>query len=155
MALGRGEKVLERDMKERSPSLGEDLVAVPELTVDPDPPAAAVVDPGSHAKRAVDEHGPPVADEDSRRHGREAVPRGQQAGRLVEGGADEPAMRDPGRGLVPLREGEVGLVALDSLLGRKREVDAIRIVPAAPARRVMMGRNSRLYRSPPRSKCAL
>jgi hypothetical protein len=147
--------VLERHVEEGGARLGEHLVAVPELAVDPYAPAAAVRDPGSDAQSALDEDGSPVADEDPRRHRREAMPRGEQAARLVEGGADEPAVGDAGRSLMPLREGEAGLVTLDSLLGRKRKVDAIRIVPAPPARRVVMRRNSRRYRSPPRSKCAL
>jgi hypothetical protein len=81
------------------------------------------------------------------------MPRREEATGLVERGADEASMRDPGRGLVALGEREGRLVPLDSLLVRPRKVDSVRIVAAAPARRIVMGWD--LYRSPPRSKCAL
>ena len=146
--------MLERHVQEACAGLGEHVVTVSKPALDPDAPAAAVRDPGGDAQRAVDENGPPVTDEDPRGHGWEAMPGGEESAGLVEGGADEPAVGDSRGCLVALREGEVGFVALDALLGRPRKVDAVRIVPAPPARRVVMGRDS-LYRRPPRSKCAL
>jgi hypothetical protein len=147
--------VFKRYVQEGDAGLGEDFLAVSELAVDPDPAPAAVCDPRVRAQDAVDEHGPPVADEHPGGHGREAVPRGEQAACLVERRADQAAMGDPRGGLMSLREREVRLVALDPLLGGKRKVDAVRIVPAPPARRVVVGRKLRRYRSPPRSKWAL
>jgi alpha-beta hydrolase superfamily lysophospholipase len=79
------------------------------------------------------------------------VPGGEQAARLVEGRADEPAVHDPWPGLVVLAEREGGLVALDSLLLGSGKVDAVVILlPATPARGVVVRRD--LYRRPPRSK---
>jgi hypothetical protein len=146
--------VLERDVEESGAGFSEHVLSVPELAVDPDATAAAVGDPRGDTQGAVDEDGSPVADEDPCGHRREAVPGGEEAARLVERGSDEPAVGDPGGGLVPFREGELGLVALDPLLGRKRKVDTVRIVPAPPARRVVVRRDP-CYRRPPRSKCAL
>jgi hypothetical protein len=48
------------------------------------------------------------------------VPGGEEAARLVERRAHEAAVDDSRPGLVALPEGEGRLVALDSLLGRKR-----------------------------------
>ena len=152
--FGRGEEVLQGNVKEGGSGLGEDLVPVADLAVDADPASAAVGHPGRCGERTVDENRTPVADEDARRHRGEAVPCGEEPAGLVEGGADQPAVDDSGRRLVPLAEGEGRLVAVDSLLGRRREVNAVRIVTTTPARRVMVRRDP-LYRSPPRSKCAL
>jgi hypothetical protein len=61
---------------------------------------------------------------------------------------------EPGPGLVALVEAEVRFVPLGAFLGRQREPEAVRGVAAAPAMRVVMGRDPR-YRRPPSSKCAL
>jgi hypothetical protein len=82
------------------------------------------------------------------------MPGREEAAGFVERGADETSMDDPGRSLVAFVEGEGRLVALDPLLGRRREVEPIRIVATTPATGVMVGRYA-LYRRPPRSKCAL
>jgi hypothetical protein len=82
------------------------------------------------------------------------VPCGEQSAGLVQRRADEPSVDDPGRRLVALAEREVGLVALDALIGRQGEVDAVRVISTPPARLVVVGQNP-LYRSPPRSKWAL
>jgi hypothetical protein len=132
--------VLERDVEERAARLGQHVVApVAELCVYVDPPAAAVGHPGSQPERPVDRHGPPIADEDPRRHGREAVPRREETARLVERGRHEAAVHDPGPGLVPLAEGHGSLVPLDPLLGRPGKVEAVGVVAAPPARRVVVG----------------
>jgi hypothetical protein len=68
------------------------------------------------------------------------VPGGEEAARLVERGPHEAAVDDSRPGLMALPEGEGRLVALDSLLRRKRKVDPFWIVSAPPARGVMMGR---------------
>jgi hypothetical protein len=142
-------------MQEGRAGLGEHLVPVAKLAVDPDAPAAAVRDPGGYAERAVDENRPAVADEDPGSHRRKAVPGGKQAAGLVEGRADESSVGDSRCRLMPVRERELGLVALDALLGGPSEMDAVRIGSAPPARRIVMRRNSLRYRSPPRSKWAL
>ena len=64
-------------------------------------------------------------------------------------------MREPGSALVPLVEVEVGLVLLETLLPRQRELDSEWIVAAAPARGIVVGRNPVCQRNPPRSWCAL
>ena len=140
-------------MQERGARFRDDLVAVAQVAVHVDPPPAALGHPRGDPELPVDEHRTPVADEDARRHGGEAVPGREQAARLVERGADEPAVDDSGARLVALAEREGRLVALDPFLRRERQVEAARILfPATPARGVMVGRD--LYRSPPRSKCA-
>ena len=75
-----------------------------------------------------------VADEDPRRHGRERVPGGEQPDRLVERARDEPAVDDARAALVALVEREVRLVLGQALGGRQRQVQAVRVVPASPAR---------------------
>jgi hypothetical protein len=82
------------------------------------------------------------------------VPRGEEAARLVQGGADKASVDDSRRGLVALAEGKRGLVALDSFSRWAGEVDAVRVVATAPTRRVVVRRNS-AQRRPPRSKWAL
>jgi hypothetical protein len=142
-------------MQEGGARFGQDLGALTELAVDVDPPPTTVRHPGCERQGAVDEDRAPVAYEDPRRHGGEAVPRREQPARLVERGADESSVHDPGPGLVTLAEREGRLVALDSLLGRARKVEAVpALVPAAPARRIVV-RGNLLYRRPPRSKWAL
>jgi hypothetical protein len=146
--------VLQRNVQEGAARLGEDLVAVAEVPVDVDPPAAAVRHPGRDPKPAVDEDGPAVADEHPRRDHGEAVPGSEQAARLVERRADEPAVDDPGCRLVNLFEAEARLIALRADFGGQRKMDAVRVLlPATPARGVVVRRD--LYRRPPRSKCAL
>jgi hypothetical protein len=148
------QEVLERHVQEGAARLREDLALEVEIAVDMDAPPAAFGHPRGDAEFAVDEHGLPVADEDPGGNGREAVPGGKEPARLVERGADEPAVDDPRPGLMPLAEGEGGLVALDPLIGRQRKVDSIRVVAAAPTRRVVVRRDA-VQRRPPRSKWAL
>jgi len=147
--------VLERDVEKGAACFGQDLRAVAKLGLHVQAPAAAVGHPRGNGELPVDESRAAVADEDTNGHRREAVPGGEEAARLVEGGAHEAPVDDPRAGLMALPEGEGRLVALYPLLGRKRKVDALRVVSAAPALRVMVGRDPPLYRRPPRSKCAL
>ena len=147
--------MLERHVEEGAACFGQGLRAIAKLGVHVQAPAAAVSYPGDKGELPVDESRAAVADEDANGHRREAVPGGEEAARLVECRAHEAAMDDSRPGLVALSEGESRLVARDSLLRRKRKVDAFRIVPAAPARGVVMRRDPRFYRNPPRSKCAL
>jgi hypothetical protein len=153
--LGRGQKVLEWNVEKRPTRLGEHVpdLGVAELGVYMDAPAVASCEPRSDRELAADRHGPPVPDEDSRRDRREAVPGGEQAAGLVQRSGDEPAVDDARTCLVARAEREGGLVALDSLLGRPREVEALRVFAAAPTGRVVVGRDP-AQRSPPRSKCA-
>jgi hypothetical protein len=148
------EEVLEGYMQEGAASFGEDLSAKSEVAVDVDAAPAALGDPRGDRKLAVDEHGLAVADENSGSHGREAVPRGEEAARLVQGGANNASVDDPRRSLVTLTEGKRRLVAVDALLRRRGELDAVRVVATAPTRRVVVRRNS-AQRRPPRSKWAL
>jgi hypothetical protein len=150
-SLGTEEEMLERHVEEGPARLREELGAVAQLRVHVDPAPAAVGHLGGESERAVDEHGPAVADEHARRDGGKAVPRREQAARLVEGSGDETPVDDAGAGLVARSEGEGRLVPVDPLLLGERQVDALRIVAAAPAGGVVMGRDSP-YRSPPRSK---
>jgi hypothetical protein len=140
-------------MQEGAASLGEDLAVQAEVAVDVDAPPAALGHPRGNLEIAVDEHGPAVANEDPGRHGRKAVPRGEEAAGFVQGGSDEPAVDESRPCLVALAERERCLVALDLLLRREREVDAVRIVATAPTRWVVVRRDS-AQRRPPRSKCA-
>jgi hypothetical protein len=146
--------VLERDVEEGSAGLGEELSAVVELPLHVDAPPAAVRDSGRDGQVAVDERRLPVADEHPSRHCREAVPGGEQPARFVERRSDEPSVDNPGAGLVPFGEGKGRLVALQPLLCGQRQVDAVGIGTATPARGVMVRRYP-FYRRPPRSKCAL
>ena len=148
------EEVLERHVQEGAASFGEDLSVQSEVAVDVDPAPAALGHPRGDRKVALDEYGPAVADEDPGGHGREAVPRGEEAARLVEGRADNASVDDPRRSLVALAEGKRRLVAVDALLRWWRELDAVRVVATAPTRRVVVRRNS-AQRRPPRSKWAL
>lgn len=141
-------------MQEGAARLGEHFALEAEVAVDVDAPAAAFGHPGGNRDLAVDEHGPAVADEDPRGHAREAVPCGEEPAGLVQSGADETAVDDPGGGLVALAEGKRRLVAFDPLLRRPREMDAVRVVAATPTRRVVVRRNA-VQRRPPRSKWAL
>jgi hypothetical protein len=154
-ALRRGQEVLERDVQEGATRFREELVTGTQLRVHPDAPSPALGHPGGERKLLVDEDGLPKADEDACGHGGEAVPRGEKTAGLVQRRSNEAPVDDARARLVALAEREAGLVALDSLGGRLRQVDAVRVLVAAPpARWIVMGRNP-LYRSPPRSKCAL
>ena len=154
-SFGRDEEVLEGDMEQGASGLGEQVarLRVAELGIDVQTPSPAVGQPSGEGKLAVNRHRLAVADEHAGGHGREAVPGGEESAGLVQSGCDEATVDDAGTRLVAQAEGEGGLVALDPLLDRLREVDPVRIVAAAPAERVVMRRDSR-YRRPPRSKCA-
>ena len=151
----RGEEVLERHVQEGAAGLGQHVRTLAQLGVHMETTTAAVHHPGGNREPAVDQNGRPVADEHPDGDAGEAVPCGEQSAGLVQRRSDEPAVDDPRRRLVALAEREVGLVALDALIGRQGEVNAVRVlVPTPPARRVMVWGNP-LYRSPPRSKWAL
>jgi hypothetical protein len=153
-AFGRDQEVLERNVQECAAGFRECLVAVEQLSVDVCPPAARVHDPGPDEQIAVDGDGTSVADEDAGRDRGEAVPRREQAARLVERRGDEAAVDEPRACLVTLVEAESRLVALGALLRRLRQVDTGRIVAAAPAARVVVRRDP-AQRKPPCWKCAL
>ena len=57
-------------------------------------------------------------------------------------------MRKARRGLVPLVEAEARLVLGRALLGGMRQANPGRVVAAAPAGRVVVGRNARYLRPP-------
>ena len=154
-AFRRGEEVLERNVEESTTGLGEHVPAfgVAELGINVDAPAMATGEPGRDDELAADRHGSAVAHEDPRRHRREAVPGGKEPAGFVQGRGDEAAVDDARAGLVVRAEREGSLVALDPLLRGKREADALRVVSAAPAGRIVMWRDP-VQRRPPRSKCA-
>lgn len=154
-SFGRDEEVLEGDVEQGASGLGEQLATLPvaELGIDVETPASAAGQPRGDGELAVDGHRLAVANEHAGGHRREAVPGREEPAGLVESRCDEAAVDDAGACLVTRAEGESGLVALDPLLDRLGEADALRIVPAAPAERVVMRGDPR-YRSPPRSKCA-
>ena len=132
--------MLERDVEKGAACFGQDLRAVAKLGLHVQAPAAAVGHPGGNGELSVDESRAAVADEDTNGHRREAVPGGEETARLVQRRAHEASVGDSRPGLVALPEGEGRLVALDSLLGGKRKVNALRVVPAPPARGVMVRR---------------
>jgi hypothetical protein len=146
------EEVLERHVQEGPARLGEDLAFEAEIAVDVDAPTAALGHPRGNLQVAVDEHGPAIAHEDPRGHARETVPRGEEAAGFVQSRADKPAVDDPRPGLMPLAERERRVVAVDPLLCGQGEVKSVRVVAAAPTRRIVVGWD--VYRRPPRSKCA-
>ena len=92
-ALGRLEEVLERDVNERQPGLGQQLARLPELSADVHPATFLVLDPGAHRERRVDRDRPPVAEEHPARDRREAVPGRDQPARLVDERGDHAAVR--------------------------------------------------------------
>jgi hypothetical protein len=153
-AFGAREEVFERDMEEGTARLSEDFAGECQLRVDMDSPAAALRDPRGDPQLPVDQNRPAVAHEDPRRDARETVPGGEEAAGLVERCPDEAAVCDSRRGLVALAERKGRLVALDPFVGRSREVDAVRVVAASPARGIVVRRKA-VQRRPPRSKCAL
>jgi hypothetical protein len=152
-ALGRCQEVLERDVNERHPGLGERLVGVADLAAHVDAPALRLLDAGANDQRAVDRHRPPIVEKHAAGDRREAVPGRDQAARLVEQGGDEAAVDEARRALVALVERESRLVAVGALPVGLRQVEADRVVTAAEAGRLVVGRD--LQRRPPRSKCAL
>jgi len=149
--LRRREEVLEWHVQEGCAGLGQRLALVLQPAAHADPPPAGPLDLRPHEERPVDRHGPAVADEDPRGDGGEAVPRRKQAARLVEERRDETTVSDPGPTLVALVEDEACLVALVPLARRRREPQADRIVAAAEAGRVVMGRDASAQRRPPRA----
>lgn len=132
--------MLERHVKEGAARFGQELPAVAKLGVHMQASAAAVGHPRGNGELPVDESRAAVADEDADGHRREAVPGGEEAAGLVERGANEAAVDDSRPGLMALPEREGRLVALDAFLGRKRKVDALRVVSAPPARSIVVRR---------------
>ena len=146
--------MLERHMQEGTARLCEELAFAAQGAVDMDSPPAALRHPRCDLELAVDEDGTAVADEDPRGDGRKAVPRGEKAAGLVQGGSDETAVDDSRTGLVALAESERRLVALDAYFDRAGKMDPLRVFAAPPTRRIVVRRYP-IYRRPPRSKCAL
>jgi hypothetical protein len=148
--------MLERNVDPGSLSRCEQLLVVVEPGRHIETPTAVSEQAGANSKLAVDVHRPAEANDQFGRHRREPVPGREDPGRLVQRGGDEASVDEARPCLVVLGEGEAGFVLANSLFGRVRKPDPGRVVPAAPAGRVVMRRDSRLgYRSPPRSKCAL
>jgi hypothetical protein len=145
--------VLERDVEKGATRLGEHLSVRAQGSFDVDPAPATLRHPGGDVELSVDQDRPAPAHEDPRGHDGKPVPGGEEPARLVQGRTDEAAVDDSGPALVALAEEEGRLVALTPLLGRKREMDAVRIVAAPPTRRIVVRRYA-LYRRPPRSKWA-
>ena len=146
--------MLERYVEERAARLGQHLVVAQQPPVHMNSPCAHVCHPRAHDELAVDGHGLPVADEDPRGHGWEAVPGGEQPAGLVERGGDEAAVDESGSGLVVLVEAEACFVSLDALLRGERKADPGRMVSAAPALGIVVRRDP-AQRKPPCWKCAL
>jgi hypothetical protein len=148
--------VFEGHVEEGGAGLGEHVVAVAQVRVHVDSPAARAGDPRRQGQLAIDRDRLAVAHEDPGRHGGELVPGGEEAAGLVERGSYETAVDDPGSGLVPLSKREGRLVAIQSFPLGKREMNSLRVVATAPASGIMMGRYARfrVYLSPPRSKWA-
>ena len=145
--------MLERNVNEREPRLGEQLVRVPELTANVHPAALLVADPRVNTQRPVDRDRSAVAQEHPAGDRREPVPGRKEAACFVDQRRDEPTVHETGTALVALVEREGRLVPVGSLGLRLREVEADRIVAAAKAGGVVVRRD--LQRMPPRSKCAL
>ena len=154
-SFGGDEEVLEGDVQQGASGLGEQVtrLRVAEVGVDVETPASAARQPRGEGELAVDGHRLAIADEHAGGDRREAVPGREEATGLVESGRDEATVDDARACLVTGAEGEGGFVALNPLLDRLGEADSIRILPAAPAERVVM-RWDPVYRRPPRSKCA-
>ncbi len=128
-------------MEEGGACFGEDVTAVCQLTVDVQPPPALAHESRTHEELRVDRHGLPVAHEDPRGHGGEAVPGRNEAACLVDRGGDKPAVHEPGRSLMPLVEGEPGLVLGQSFGRRLQQADPVWGAAAAPARRIVVRRD--------------
>ena len=137
--------MVERHVEEGAAGLRDDLLTVAQVCVDVDPPAPGVRHPGGQRKLVVDEDGAAIADEDSSGHRGKPVPRREETGGLVQRPGNEASVDDPGPGLMVVVERDDGLVALDPELGRLRKMEALRVVTAAPARRVVVGRNGRRH----------
>ena len=145
--------MLEPDVDECEPCLGQQLLSVPELAADKDTSPSLFLDHGPDRERAVDRDRPAVAQEHAARDGREPVPRRREPARFVDQRRDHAAVREARPALVALVEGERRLVAVGALGLRLRKVESDRVVAAPEARRVVVRRD--LQRMPPRSKCAL
>ena len=92
--------MLERHVEKGRSCLGKDVTAVGELPVDVQPASSLAHEARADEELGVDRNGMPVADEDPGGNGREAVPGGEEAARLVEGGCDEPAVYESRPGLM-------------------------------------------------------
>ena len=147
------EKVRERNVDEREPGLGQQLVSVPQLAAHEDSTSSLVLDPRLDRERAIDRDRPAVAQEHPACDGREAVPRRREPAGLVDQRRDDAAVREARPALVTLVEREGRLVAVGALGLRLGKVESDRVVAAPEARRVVVRRD--LQRMPPRSKCAL
>jgi hypothetical protein len=145
--------MLERDVDECEPRLGEQLPGVPELAAHVDAPPSLFLDERAHRERVVDRHRPAVAQEDPAGDDREAVPGRHEPAGLVDERRDEPAVREARTALMALVEGEGRLVAVGSLGLRLPEMETDRVFAAPEAGRVVLRRD--LQRRPPRSKWAL
>ena len=132
-------------MEESAAGLRDDLLAVAQVCVDVDSPAPGVRHPSGQRELLVDEDGAAIADEDASGHRGEPVPRREETGGLVQSPGNEASVDDPGPSLMVVAERDDGLVALDPELGRLRKMEALRVVTAAPARRVVVGRNRRRH----------
>jgi len=152
-ALRRLEEVLERDVDEREPRLGQQLVRIPELSANMDAAVLLVLDRRAYRERVVDRHGPPVAEEHAAGDRGEAVPGRDEPAGLVHERGDQTAVDEPRPTLVALVEGEGRLVAVGALLLRLRQVEAQWVVAAPETGRVVVRRDPQ--RIPPRSKWAL
>src|SRR6266480_722641 len=126
----RAEKMLERDVDEGATGLRKHVIAVDELAGDVDPAATLVLDAGLDQQLGVDRHRTPKVDKEPARHGREAVPRGEEPARLVERRGDEPTVDEARCGLVPLVEFEVGLVLRQPLTLGQAQMDSEWVVAA-------------------------
>jgi hypothetical protein len=98
--------VLERHVEERALGVGEELVAVPELAANLEPPSPLVLELRGDREAAVDVDRLEEPDREPRRDRRKAVPRREQAARLVKRRADEAAVDEPRRSLMLLTERE-------------------------------------------------
>jgi hypothetical protein len=152
-ALGRLQEVIEWDVNEREPGLGQQLARLPELSADVHSATLLVFDPRAHRERRVDWDRPPVAEEYPAGDRREAVPGRDEPARLVDERRDHSAVGQARPALVALVEGEGRLVPVAALRLGLRKPEADRVVAAPEAGRVVMRRD--LQRMPPRSKCAL
>jgi hypothetical protein len=133
--------MLERHVEEGAARLGEDGVAVGQLRVDVEPAAPLGRELGADEELGIDRHGLPVADEHPRRDGGEAVPRDEEAARLVERRGDEAAVHEAGACLVALVELEPRLVVAEPRRRGVREADPAGRVATAPARGVVVRRD--------------
>src|SRR6185312_17247907 len=145
--------MLQRNVHKRAASLGEDVVAVDDLTRDVDAPPMFVVDSRPDQEFGVDWHRTPEVHEQPPGDGGEAIPARQQAAGLVQRRGDEASVDEARRRLVTIAELEIGLVLGQALLLGSHQMDPVGVVPAAPARGVVVRRHpGRLaQRSPPRS----